>query len=220
MTTLTFIKHFQILEEKQTKGIYKANFKVFYGDKKIKYFLAEKNISFSQPRDISAVLLPILFINDEIQNFNENYFYNHWNEIKIENEIINFILPLEDIDDISKIKKMKNEMENFDVSNIVNKYNEKNYAFLLMSYDNKKMNVHIKTNFNANKKSKNIYYEIDNIKNKMEMNSVLKNLKFRLTDIWKEANVVNISMPLSIKIKFKNTEPSDSIQLNRIETNS
>ena len=52
----------------------------------------KKNISFSQPENISAVFFPALFINGEIQNFNENYFYKNWTEVIIKNELINFIL--------------------------------------------------------------------------------------------------------------------------------
>ena len=36
-------------------------------------------------------------------------------EIEIKNELINFILPLEDLEDISKIMKMKNNIEELDV---------------------------------------------------------------------------------------------------------
>ena len=72
-----FIQSFQILEEKYSKGEYSAIFKIFYNDKKVKKFLGEKNISFSEPRYISAVFFPVFFINKEIQNFNENFFYKN-----------------------------------------------------------------------------------------------------------------------------------------------
>ena len=39
----------------------------------------------------------------------------------INNEIISFILPLEDLDDISKIVEMKNRIEDLDIDSFVNK---------------------------------------------------------------------------------------------------
>ena len=36
--------------------------------------------------------------------------------------------------------------------------------------------------------------------------NTLKNLKMEVTDIWKGENVINLSIPLSINIKFKNTD--------------
>ena len=99
------VKNFQIIDEKFSKNEYKAKFKVFYNEAKVKNFLGKKNISFSQPDNISAVFFPVFFINNEIQSFGENFFYKKWNEIKIKNELINFILPIDDLEDVSQIIK-------------------------------------------------------------------------------------------------------------------
>ena len=69
-------------------------------------------------------------------------------------------------------------------------------------YNNEKLNVHIKTSLDKNKISKNFLYKIKNIENEKELEIVLRSLKLNINDIWKEANIVNLFMPLSIKIKF------------------
>ena len=194
---------FQILEESYSKNEYKANIKILYNDVKVKKFLSKKNISFSLPENISVIFYPALFINEEIQNFNENYFYRHWTEVVIKNEIINFILPLEDLDDISKIVEMKNRIEELDIDPFVNKYDVKNYVFALMDYENKKLNIHLKTNFNNYKNSKNIFYNINNINDQLALDFILRDLKLKITDLWKEENLINLLMPLSIKLKFQ-----------------
>ena len=76
---------FQILEESYSKNEYRANIKILYNDVKVKKFLSKKNISFSLPENISVIFYPALFINEEIQNFNENYFYTHWTKVVIKN---------------------------------------------------------------------------------------------------------------------------------------
>ena len=197
------IDSFQILEETYQKNEYKATFKIFYNDNKIKKLLIKKNISFSQPQNISAVFFPVLFVNDELQNFDENYFYNQWINVEIKNEPINFILPLEDLDDISKIKGMKSRIEEFNVGDLVNKYNVKNYVFALLDHRNKQLNIYLKTNFDDNEMSKNISYKLSNIKDESKLHFILKDLKIQITDIWKKANIVNLLMPLSIRIKFQ-----------------
>ena len=101
------INSFQILEENYRKDKYTATFKIFYNDTRVKKFLAKKNISFSQPKSISAIFYPVFFLNGEIQSFNENYFYKQWTNIKIRNEVINFVMPIEDLDDFLKIKEKK-----------------------------------------------------------------------------------------------------------------
>ena len=197
------INSFQILEESYRNDEYKATFKVFYNDIKVIELLKQKNISFSQPKNISAVFFPILFVNGEIQDFYENFFYKQWTSVEINNELINFILPLEDLNDISKIKEMKNRIEELNIDDFVNKYNIKNYVFTLMHHENKLLNIYLITNFNNKKTNKNISYELDDINNEIKLNLILKDLKAQITDIWKEENIVNLSMPLSIKIKFQ-----------------
>ena len=199
------ISSFQILEENYSKDIYEANIKILYNDVKVKKYLGKKNISFSEPEIISAVFYPVLFIDDEMQNLNDIFFYNHWTKVLINNEIINFILPLEDLEDVSEIVEMKNKIEELNVKNLTNKYNVENHVFALMEYQNNKLNIHLKTNFNNNKISKNISYKVKNLNDENFLNSILKDLKLKITDIWKEANLVDLSMPLSIKLKFQHS---------------
>ena len=203
------INNFQILEETYRNDEYKATFKIFYDDIKVRELLKYKNISFSQPKNISAVFFPVLFVNEEIQDFYGNFFYRQWTTVEIKNELINFILPLEDLDDISKIKEMKNRIEELNVDDFVNKYNIKNYVFTLIHHQNKQLNVYIKTNFNNNKTSKNITYELEDINNELKLNDILKNLKMQITDIWKNENVINLSSPLLIRIKFQHRNLGD-----------
>ena len=200
------IKSFKILEESYRENIYRAKLEVIYNEKKVKDFLRKRNISFSLPENISAVFFPILYINGKIKNLNENFFYNNWEEIKIKNELINFILPLDDLDDISEITKMKDNLEDLDIVSLITKYGEKNYVFALMDYDKSILYVYLKTNFKNNITSKNLSYKIKNIKDETKLTSILKDLKLETTDLWKEQNLLNLLMPLSIKIKFQYTK--------------
>jgi len=170
------INNFQILEETYRNDEYKATFKIFYDDIKIRELLKRKNISFSQPKNISAVFFPVLFVNGEIQDFYDNFFYKQWTTVEIKNELINFILPLEDLDDISKIKEMKNRIEELNIDDFVNKYNIKSYVFAFMHHQNTHLNIYVKTNFNNSKTSKNITYELNDIKDELKLNDILKDL--------------------------------------------
>ena len=208
------INSFQIIEETYQKNEYKGTFRILYNDVKVKKLLRQNNISFSQPKNISAVFFPVLFINEELQAYNENFFYREWTKLEIDNELINFILPIEDLDDISEIKEMRNIIEELDVDNLIKKYNISNYVFTLMNFQNKQLNVYLKTNFNNNEISKNISYELDDINNEAKLYSILKTLKIQTTDIWKEENIINLMMPLSIRVKFqyKNLQDLDKLR--------
>ena len=126
----SLINSFQILEEEYSKNKYSITLKVNYSEDKVKKLLSEKNVSFSNPQKISSIFFPILIVDDEVKGFDKNFFYNNWNKVQIENEVINFLLPVEDLDDISKIKKIKNNIELLDINSLVGKYNINNYALL------------------------------------------------------------------------------------------
>ena len=209
------INSFNIIEEKYRKNKYEVSFKIIYNEKKVKKFLASKNISFSQPKNIKAVFFPTFFIKNEIKSFNENYFYQNWLKIEIKNELINFILPIEDLDDLLKIQEMKNKIEDFNISEVAKKYDNKNYVFVFMYYKNEKINMHIKTNFEGEKMSKNISYVIDDIEDEKKLEPILKDLKVKITDIWKQSNFVNLLLPLSIDVKFKHTNVEDLDKLKK-----
>jgi len=86
-------------------------------------------------------------------------------------------------------------------------YPIKNIVFMgmgepLMNYENDTLNIHLKINFNDNKISKNISYELKNISDKLELNLIIKDLKLKIADVWKQQNLVNLLMPLSIQLKF------------------
>ena len=51
--------------------------------------------------------------------------------------------------------------------------------------------------------SKNISYKIDNINDDVKLIEILEDLKMRIIDIWKRENIINLTIPLSIEVKFK-----------------
>ena len=212
----SLIKSFQILEESYRQYKYTAKIKIVFNDTKVKNFLREKNISFSQPENITVVFFPILFVNNEVQNFNENYFHKNWEEVKILNDSINFILPIEDLDDISMIVKMKDRIEDINIDPLINKYDVKNYVFALIDYNEQKLNIHLKTNFNEQKVSKNFLYNIKSIDDKLSLKNISEDLKLKINDLWKEENLVNLLMPLSIDLKFNQKSIRELDELNKI----
>ena len=110
---------------------------------------------------------------------------------------------------------MKNNLEDLDVLSIISKYGEKNYVFALMDYEAAKLNIYLKTNFNNSKTSKNISYKLKNITDEQALNSILMDLKLEVIDLWKEQNLINLLMPLSIKIKFQHSKLKDLDKLRK-----
>ena len=212
----TLIGSFQIKNETYKNNEYKSFFKILYNDTKVKRFLIKENVSYSEPKNITAVFFPALFINDELKNLSENYFFKNWLKTKIENQNINFILPLEDLDDLSNLKRIRDDIETIDIVNLAKKYNTDNYSFALMDYQNNKLNIYLRTNFNNNEVSKNLYYKILDINNKKELNVILRKIKMQISDIWKSQNIINLAIPLSLTIKYEYDKLSELDSLKNV----
>ena len=86
--------------EKEDKN--KVNYSVTFDKDKIHNLFYKKGISYSEINDKEFYILPILIIDKEIFVFSNNYFYDNWNNIA-ENELIEFILPIENIEIIQNI---------------------------------------------------------------------------------------------------------------------
>ena len=86
-----------------------------------------------------------------MQVFSGNKFFEEWNNFK-ELQDVSFILPVENLDDLNFIKQNMDDLETIDLTPLVDNYELKNSAILILRYDNKVLNVFIKTNF-KNKKS-------------------------------------------------------------------
>jgi hypothetical protein len=210
------IGSFQILEERYSSNKYRLKIKVYFNELEIKKFLSEKNISFVLLEETKAIFFPVLYIDDKIKNFDENFFYKNWKKLEIENEIINFILPLDDLDDILKIEKFKNSIDSINVDDLVNKYNVDNYIFALIDYKKEKLNIYLKAEFNKNMITKNIIYDLDKINNNEKLIKILKDLKLKIIDMWKEENLINLLMPLSIDLKFNHKNVGELYKINNV----
>ena len=115
---------------------------------------------------------------------------------------------------------MKDNIRSLNITELVNKYDVPNYVFTFMNYKNEKLNVHLKINFNDSLVSKNIIYDIKNIEDKIFLNTILKDLKIKIFDIWKGENLINLLLPLTLdlKFKYKNLKELDTLKsaFNRI----
>ena len=152
---------------------------------------------------LKSTFFPVIFVNNEIKSHEENLFYKNWSQVILENKIITFILPLEDIEDTLEIIKKKNKLEDLDIISLVKKYDIENYVFCLLEYNKNKLNVYLKINFNNNKISKNFFYKLGNISDVESVNLIIKDLKSKISDIWKQENLVNLLMPLSINLNYE-----------------
>ncbi len=205
-TIKSFVENFQIIEEKSYDKKFKAEIVVTFKQDLLNDFFYKKGISYSASKKLETIIYPILILNSELQVFSGNKFFEEWNN---DNELqnANFILPIENLDDIEFIKKNMDELEEIDLNRLVDNYEIKNSAILILRYDKKELNVFLKTNFKNVKKFKKIQLAVENIEDNKVRKETISKLKFFVHDLWKEQNLVDISAPSYITLNTKIQKP-------------
>tara|TARA_B100000989_G_scaffold33393_1_gene21339 strand:- start:3279 stop:4352 length:1074 start_codon:yes stop_codon:yes gene_type:complete len=216
----SLIDSFSITNEKFVNNYYEVDFELKFNKKKLLSFIRNKNVISSIPKNTEVLFIPILIDTqtNELKYFSQNYFYDNWNTINKSYFLLNYNLPDKNIENFNFFQKIKNNIENYDLSEITNKYNFKN-IFVVIFYKNKNnLKIFSKLsfsnyNFNFNLNKNNITYT------KQELDKIILTLKNSYEDKWKLINKINtlISIPIRISIKNSNFELTDKIEniLNR-----
>ena len=200
----SLVQSYRIVDEQEIEGKYRAEISLSFKEESINQFFQKKGISYSASQSFETLIYPIFIKNSELQVFSGNKFFEEWNMNK-EFEEVNFILPVESLDDLVFIKKNKDDLEEIDLKSLVDKYEIKNSAILILRYDESNLNVFIKTDFKGFKKLKKIDIFVKNLDNKKVREETILKLKSIVHDMWKEQNLVDVSTPsyLTLNVQFK-----------------
>ena len=141
------IETFSIKEEKFIDQKYYVNLGVSFNKKKIFRYLEKKNIFPSQILREKFLFIPII-INEngnDISIFSNNPIYDNWNKMYKRYQLINYLLPSEDLEDLNLIKKNLDVIETYDFNEITKKYFLNNSIISLIFKGNNEIK-----NFNKN----------------------------------------------------------------------
>jgi len=202
------IDSFTISAERFTNNEYFATLETTFNKKNILKFLERKNIFPSMPIKNKVLLIPIL-VNIETDNiylFSNNIFYKNWNKKKKNYQLLDYLLPSEDLEDLKKIQEISKSIDSYDFSNLIAKYDLDDYIILIIYKSRNEVKILSKINLNNSFKVYNHKYSGINLDNDKDFQKVLKNLKIIYEDYWKKNNEINtsIKLPLTISINSKN----------------
>ncbi len=211
------IETFSIKEEKFIGQIYYLTLNVSFNKKIIFDLLESKSIFPSLPIKKNFLLIPIMVDEkiNQVSIFSENILYNNWNLNKKKFNLLNYILPTEDLEDFNLIKNNIKNLENYEFREIINKYNIDDYIITIVFKNDRDIKVFNKISFNQKKILKNFKYKTIDTNNNEDINKLIENLKLVYEDFWKSQNEINTSVKLPLNISIEN---SDNIKINKFET--
>tara|TARA_B100001248_G_scaffold185622_1_gene141666 strand:- start:213 stop:1259 length:1047 start_codon:yes stop_codon:yes gene_type:complete len=209
------VTYYQISEKTEKQNSEEVvNFSVTFDKDKIHELFFEKGVSYSDITDKELFILPVLIRENEVFIFNNNFFYENWNNV-YENELIEFILPLENIEIIQNINKSKQSLLDISVENLFKEYSNKNLVLILIEINKSgKENIYIK----ARIQKKNISKNLNNKKQKKVINktydSIIINIKKELINLVKSENLIDIRTPSFLNAKLDLNKKSNLVELN------
>ena len=216
LSDLKFSSIKQLVAYYQIKNVSKENtreellsFNITFDKDKIHDLFYKIGISYSKISDKELYILPLLIQKNEIFIFNNNFFYKNWNKI-YENDLIEFILPLENIEIIQNINNYKKNLINLNVTDLFQEYTKKNLALVLIDknkFGDKK--IYIKSIIQGKKISKNLDLKKQKLSTDKINEKVIIEIKKELINIVKSKNLIDIRTPFFLNAKLDlNNKPT------------
>ena len=113
------VLYYQTFDEKKI-NLNKKIFNIYFDKDKV-HSLFYKGISYSEVTKTELYLLPIIKDGDQLYIYNKNFFYEKWNEI-FNDDLIEFILPIENIETIQNLTLHKDNLFKIDLKKIFKEY--------------------------------------------------------------------------------------------------
>ena len=208
------VMYYQIIDvpkKNQKEGL--VNFSVTFDKAKMHDLFYKRGISYSEILDKELYVLPVLLENNEINVFNNNLFYKNWNKFN-ENELIEFVLPLENIEIIKIINDYKNNLININISDLFKEYSNKNSAIIFIENNKTNKKIYIKAIIQGKKISKNLDLKSKKITIENFYKTVISETKKELTNLVKSKNLIDIRTPSFLNVKFELNKRNNLVKLN------
>ena len=190
-------------------------YNIFFDKNKLHDLFYKKNISYSNIANKEIYLLPILKKDDQFFIFNQNFFYDNWNKFN-ENELIEFILPLENIEIIQDINLNKKNIFSIEISKIFKEYADKNLAVIFFEDQNlSKEKIFLSTQISGKKIKKNLLIERKNLDQEKFYVKIIAKVKIEIENIFKSQNLIDIRTPSFLNTKFILDKKNNLVELSK-----
>ena len=213
----SLVSYYQIsetIEDRSANTVIKK-YNIFFDNEKIHDLFYEYEISYSNISQYEIYFLPIHKKNDKLYVYNKNYFYENWNKIG-NNELIDFILPLEKIETLTNINNFKDDLLSLDIEDIFKEYSQKNLALVLIDENNTNENkIFLKTNIMGKNVNKSLIFKKIEKKSANFYDDIIFEIKKEIINLVKSQNLIDIRTPSFINIKFFIDKKNNLVDLDK-----
>ena len=213
----SLVSYYQISEtiEDRSNNTVIKKYNIFFDKEKIHDLFYDYEISYSNISQYEIYFLPIHKKDEKLFVYNKNYFYENWNKIG-NNELIDFILPLEKIETLTNINNFKDDLLSLDIEDIFREYSQKNLALVLIDENNTNENkIFLKTNIMGKNVNKSLIFKKIEKKSANFYDDIIFEIKKEIINLVKSQNLIDIRTPSFINIKFFIDKKNNLVDLDK-----
>ena len=190
------VNYYQVEDKSDIESNYeKINYRISFDKEKIHNLFFKKGISYSEITNKEIYLLPILKKDEQVFIFNQNYFYNNWNKI-YENELVEFVLPLENIEIIQNVNSNKNNLIDLDLRGLLEEYSGKNLALIIIEYRSiNEEKIYLKSKIQGKNIVKKLIIKNTDLSEEKFFEKIIIEVKKELINLIKSQNLIDIRTP-------------------------
>ncbi len=193
-----------------------VKYNISFDKDKLHILFYNKNIAYSEILNKEIFLLPIFLQDEKIYIYNNNYFYENWN-LDYESKLIEFILPLENIEILQTINSNKDNLLDLNLKDMFPEYKNKNLAAIIIEDTNSKLEkIFIKTIIMGKNIDKNIQVKrLDNSQQNEFYQKIINEINTELISLVKSQNLIDVKTPSFLNTKFLNSKNYNLVELNK-----
>ena len=207
------ISYYQIIDTDK-KDDDKILVNIFFDKDKLHNFFYQRNILYSDLENTEIMFFPLLVKDKQFFIYSENYFFENWNK-ETNNELIQFNLPVENIENIQKIKQYENNIYRLNISDFFKEYNVDNLVFASIEIEDNFAKIYLNTIIQGKKINKNLLIKQNDLNQINFYKKIIKITKNKTKDLIKSQNLIDVRTPSFLNVRIKLEKEDHLVKFNR-----
>ena len=208
------ISYYQIIEG-EDEDQSKIFFNVSFDKDKLHTLFYNTGLKYSDISQNELYLLPIFKKDNQLNIYTNNYFYENWNK-KNKNTVVEFILPIENIEVLEILNINIENLYNVKIREIFSEYNNKNLALIIIEEkDSEIEKIFLKTLIVGKKIDKSLKIDKKSLEQVQLYEKIIFQTKEEIVNLVKSQNLIDIRTPSFMNVKLMSSKKNNLVELSK-----
>ena len=208
------ISYYQIIEG-EDEDQNKIFFNVSFDKDKLHTLFYNTGLKYSDISQNELYLLPIFKKDNQLNIYTNNYFYENWNK-KNKNTVVEFILPIENIEVLEILNINIENLYNVKIREIFSEYNNKNLALIIIEENESEIEkIFLQTLIVGKRIDKSLKIDKKNLKQGQLYEKIIFQTKEEIVNLVKSQNLIDIRTPSFMNVKLMSSKKNNLVELSK-----